>query len=94
MTFKISEEKVPFITGNNWLDIALTSFDFPQDGDTFQYILEMNSQSIANKSGFSLIFPKQIKIENFKKYLLSWPEMTEKELKDINDKREQFNKWI
>lgn len=94
MTFKISEEKVPHTFDSKWLDIAQAQFDFPSDGDTFQYILEMSSQGIANKSGFTLLLTKQVSIDNFKKYLLSWPEMTDQELKDITEKRQQFNKWI
>lgn len=32
-------------------------------------------------------------INNLKEYLLTWPEMTDKEWSEIKEKREHFNKW-
>lgn len=43
---------------SGWINVTLIEFDFPLDGDSFQYILEMNSKILAKKSGFVIQIEK------------------------------------
>jgi hypothetical protein len=52
MTLIISANEKQGESLKRWIIANRPRFDFPQDGDSFQHILEMNSKTLAKKSGF------------------------------------------